>query len=248
VKFLVFSDIHSNLEAFKAVLSKIRKMKIDSYLFLGDAVGYGANPNEVIELLASIPNLISVRGNHDKVVMGYESLEFFNPVAAEAVKWTRKNLNEFSRKFLSMLKRGFIVVKEGICICHGAPQDEDYYIFTPEEAYMSLSFSGESLCFFGHTHVPVVYEFRTPEAYSVYYPLEEGRTTIKLNKNYKYMINPGSVGQPRDRNPRASFLVFDDQKYIVRFYRVPYKIANARKKILQQGLPQVLGDRLLEGY
>jgi len=248
VKFLVFSDIHSNLEALGAVLSRVRKRKIDAYLFLGDIIGYGANPNEVIEVLGALSNLVSIRGNHDKVVMGIESLEFFNPVAAQAIQWTKQRLNNFSKKFLSSLKKGPLRIKEGICICHGSPQDEDYYIFTPEEAYASLDFSGERICFFGHTHVPVVYEFRTPEAYTVYYPLEEGRTTIKLNPEYKYMINPGSVGQPRDRNPRASYLIFDESKQVVQFYRIPYRIVNARSKILKQGLPPVLGDRLLEGY
>ncbi len=248
MRFLIFSDIHSNLEGFRALLSRIRNRKIDAYLFLGDIIGYGANPNEVIELLSSLPNLTTVMGNHDKAVLGLGSHEFFNPIASSALNWTEKRLNKFSVEFLSSMKRGPVRLKNGVCLCHGSPEDEDYYIFTPEDAYDSIEFSGERICFFGHTHVPVVYEFRGEARYSVYYPLDEGRSTIRLKPSFKYMINPGSIGQPRDKNPRATFLIYDDRRGIVKFYRINYNIRKARKKILNAGLPEILGDRLLDGY
>lgn len=249
MKYLIFSDIHSNLEAFNVFLKKAQRLRPDAYVFLGDAVGYGANPNEVIEALASLPNLIAVMGNHDKVALGLDTTMLFNPVAAEALNWTRKKLSPFSIQFLKTFKRGPLRLREGICICHGAPFDEDHYIFTPAEALEAIEFSGERICFFGHTHVPAIYEF-PPEkdAVAIYHPLEEGKTAVKLKKEFLYAINPGSIGQPRDRNPRGTFLIYDDEKDEVRFYRFSYPAEKAKEKIISQGLPEVLGERLLEGY
>jgi len=249
VKHLIFSDIHSNWEAFQSFLKKARRLKPDTYVFLGDAVGYGANPNEVVEALAALPNLVAVMGNHDKVALGLETSMLFNPVAAEALDWTKKKLNEFSLNFLKSMKRGPLRLKEGVCICHGAPFDEDYYIFTPADALEAVEFSGERICFFGHTHVPAVYEFPPEKDFvAIYHPLEEGRTHIKLKKDFLYAVNPGSIGQPRDRNPRGTFLIYDDQEEAVKFYRFSYPAEKAKRRIVKEGLPEVLGERLLEGY
>ncbi len=249
MKYLVFSDIHSNLEAFEVFLNKARRLNPDAYVFLGDAVGYGANPNEVIEALATLPNLVSIMGNHDKVALGLDTTMLFNPVAAEALEWTRRALTPFSLKFLKSMKRGPVRLKEGLCICHGAPFDEDHYIFTPAEALEAVDFSGERICLFGHTHVPVVYEFPPgKDAVAIYHPLEEGRTPVKLKREFLYAINPGSIGQPRDRNPRGTFLLYDDEREVIRFYRFTYPVKRAMEKIISQGLPEVLGERLLEGY
>ncbi len=245
MKYIIFSDVHSNLEALEKFLRLVRRFKDCSFLFLGDIVGYGANPNEVIQMVRQLEPLTMVRGNHDKAVVFPEALQMFNPIAARAIEWTRQVLLPSSIKFLEQMPKGPVVVDD-ITICHGAPFDEDYYIFSPAEAIDALEHCQTRICFFGHTHVPIVYEFKGKQDMAIYYP-EGDSVEIKLVPEFRYLINPGSVGQPRDMNPKLSFLVYDAKKDVVKFRRASYDVRRAREKIITSGLPQPLADRLLEG-
>lgn len=245
MKYLVFSDIHGNLEALISFLRFIKKKRIDSFLFLGDLVGYGANPNEVIESLKKFKSITMIRGNHDKVCCGLNSIETFNPVAAEAIKWTKNHLSRDNISYLKSLRKGPLEVDEEIYICHGSPLDEDHYIFDDYEAREAFSVDSSKLCFFGHTHFPVIFKKKNNIIETNY--IFENYKVIKLERKSRYLINPGSIGQPRDRNPKLSFLIFDTLKWEVTFFRVDYDVECAQKKIIENNLPPLLARRLEYG-
>jgi predicted phosphodiesterase len=245
MRYLVFTDIHGNLEAFLAVLKFIMKKRIDHYLFLGDLVGYGASPNEVVQRLAALKPLSLVRGNHDKAVCGLDSVQTFNPIAASAIYWTKSRITKKNFDFLYKIKKSPEVVHEMITICHGAPFDEDYYIFGEFDAAEAFSYFQTPVCFFGHTHFPFVYAEKDQIVEGTF--LEGRSNEVRLEKGVRYLINPGSVGQPRDRNPMAAFAIYDSDTRIVKFFRVEYDIAEARRKILEQSLPSALAERLTHG-
>ena len=246
MRYLILSDIHSNDDALGAVLSRVRRKRFDRVVVLGDFVGYGANPNQVIDRIREIkkPKRM-IRGNHDKVVCGTESGDLFNPVALSAARWTTEKLTPRNRKFLEQLPVGPVAVDGAFTICHGSPRDEDAYIFTDFDAYLSFREMDGSVCFFGHSHIPSVF---TLEAHGILVELIEGnRTRYRLQKDRRYLINPGSIGQPRDRNAAASYAIYDAEEAVVQFDRVPYPTDRARDKIFKAGLPHILGDRLLVG-
>ncbi len=245
MRYLIFSDIHGNLEAFLEILSAVKKDSIDRYLFLGDLVGYGASPNEVIREIQKLTPLHIIRGNHDKAVSDHEPVPTFNPVAAAAIHWTRKNLDEKNSKYLSRLRAGPVVADESITICHGSPFDEDFYIFGEFDAAEAFMYTKTQVTFFGHTHLPFVY---TEEDRLVLGRFISSQTEkVRLKEKIRYLINPGSVGQPRDRNPDAAYAVFDSEERTVTFHRVPYDIKSAQKKITGEELPRSLADRLEMG-
>ena len=245
MRYLVFTDIHGNLEAFLAVLKFITKKRIDHYLFLGDLVGYGASPNEVVQKLAALKPLSLVRGNHDKAVCGLDSVQTFNPIAASAIYWTKSRVTKKNFDFLYRIKKGPDIVHDTITICHGAPFDEDYYIFGEFDAAEAFTYFQTPVCFFGHTHFPFVY---TEKDQVVEGTFLEGRSNeVKLEKGVRYLINPGSIGQPRDRNPMAACAIYDSDARTVKFYRVEYDVAEAQRKILEQNLPSALAERLTLG-
>jgi len=245
MRYLIFSDIHGNLEALKAVLEDAKKKKIDHYLFLGDLVGYGASPNEVIQTVLSLKKLTMVRGNHDKAVCGLDSVQTFNPVAAAAIQWTRKALLRKHLNLLTGLAKSPVVVHNQITICHGAPFDEDYYIFGEFDAVEAFSYFETQVCFFGHTHFPFIFveKDETVEGNLI----EGNHFEIKLERGARYLINPGSVGQPRDRNPKAAYAIFDTETRKIKFCRVEYDIKEAQRKILEASLPTALAERLSTG-
>jgi predicted phosphodiesterase len=245
MRHLIFTDIHGNLEAFLAVLKFIQKKRIDDYIFLGDLVGYGASPNEVIQRILTLKPLSIIRGNHDKAVCGLDSVQTFNPIAASAIHWTKKTITRKNLEFLAGLKQSPEIVYETITICHGAPFDEDYYIFGEFDAAEAFSYIQTPLCFFGHTHFPFVYAEKDGNVEGTF--LEGNANEIKLERGVRYLINPGSVGQPRDRNPRAAFAVYDSEARIIKFYRVDYDIEEAKRKILDEKLPPALAERLSLG-
>jgi predicted phosphodiesterase len=245
MRHLIFTDIHGNLEAFLAVLKFIQKKRLDDYIFLGDLVGYGASPNEVIQKILTLKPLSIIRGNHDKAVSGLDSIQTFNPIAASAIYWTKKTITKKNLDFLTRLGQSPEIVHETITICHGAPFDEDYYIFGEFDAAEAFSYIQTPLCFFGHTHFPFVYAEKEGNVEGTF--LEGNANEIKLEKGVRYLINPGSVGQPRDRNPRAAFAVFDSEARVIKFYRVDYDIEAAKKKILDAKLPPALAERLSLG-
>jgi len=244
MRYLIFSDIHSNIESFNKLLLMKESKTIDKYLFLGDLVGYGADPNETISLFRSMKNAFSIRGNHDKVIASLESSSLFNPVAAFSAEWSKVQLSDNNREFLKNLKKGPLIIDHFLTICHGSTFDEDYYVFSVFEAIESMKFMKTSIGFFGHTHFPVIYYQRNNKVNAI--PLVSNKK-IKLDPNTKYLINPGSIGQPRDKNPQASFIIYDSDKREITFSRYEYNIKKAQKKIRAAGLPELLASRLESG-
>jgi predicted phosphodiesterase len=240
---LILSDIHSNDEALSAVLSRVRRKKFDRIVILGDFVGYGADPNKVVDRIRQIrKEKIVIRGNHDKVVSGADSGELFNSVALYAARWTESRLSPANRRFIGALPVGPAMISPEIAICHGSPLDEDAYIFSDFDAYVNFREGNWKVCFFGHSHIPSVF---TLEKNAIRVQLVQGdRSRLELDPDNRYLINPGSIGQPRDRNPHAAYAIYDASARVVAFDRVPYDVEKARLKILRAGLPAMLGDRL----
>jgi predicted phosphodiesterase len=246
MRTLILSDIHSNDEALAAVLARVRRKKFDRVALLGDFVGYGANPNQVIDRIKKIRRQKAmIRGNHDKVVAGLDPGDLFNPIALAAARWTAEKLTPQSRRFLEGLPIGPAAVEGGFLICHGSPRDEDAYIFSDRDAFLNFREYETPVCFFGHSHIPSVF---TLEPHGIRVEVVVGvRVRLKLHRERRYLINPGSVGQPRDRNPAAAYAIYDSAERVVHFDRVPYDAEKAREKIHRAGLPGMLGDRLLVG-
>jgi predicted phosphodiesterase len=251
VRLLLLSDIHANLEALEASLDAAPEY--DSVANLGDVVGYGASPNQTIELVRAM-GPISVRGNHDRACCGLEDTKYFNPVAADAVSWTREELSVRNMEWLRALPKGPVhdELWEGVEFVHGSPVNEDTYIHSEPSATEALMVASSHLTFFGHTHVQgafarmrVAVEAVTPERLESASCVQSWR--LKLKPSIKYLVNPGSVGQPRDRDRRAAFALYDSSQKEILFYRVPYDIAGAQERILQAGLPRGLALRLEDG-
>jgi len=250
VRYLILSDVHSNWDALQAVLRHVRRKKYDRVVFLGDAVGYGASPNTVLNWLHGLgKNAIIVRGNHDRVCSGLDSGDYFNRYAREASAWTLDRLDERNLEFLRSFPEGPGELGPEAAICHGSSFDEDAYIFSVYDAQQAFRSLPHPTTFFGHTHVPTLFSLHVEHGTTNIRArlLSGSRTVIDLEPETRYLINPGSVGQPRDRDPRAAYAIFDQDSRRVYLYRVPYPTAAARRRIIQAGLPPVLGDRLLHG-
>jgi predicted phosphodiesterase len=247
VRSLVISDLHSNEEALTAVLKKVRRKRIDRIICLGDFVGYGAQPNQVLDVMRNFKaRKLYIRGNHDRAAAGIDDAEGFNHAAKAAVFWTRDRLSRPNQRFLETLPTGPRAVDQGaLLVCHGSPFDEDEYLFSDILAAEIFSQVKSSVILYGHTHLPAIFTL-TPEGEVVTRYVRSGGTFL-LQEGMRYLINPGSVGQPRDRNPRASFLLLDDQARTVQFIRVDYQIEVAQMAILRAGLPRILADRLAVG-
>ena len=245
MRYLILSDIHANREAFSAVLAFVRRKRWDKAIFLGDLVGYGANPNQTVELLRELRPLVAIRGNHDKVCSGIEEGELFNRVALQAAMWTRQKLTPANLKWLHQLPEGPAVVDGAFAISHGTPIDEDAYIFGEIEALNVFRQTTFPVCFFGHSHFPVVFGL-SPDAIQTVLTIGPS-FRFKLRAGVRYLINPGSIGQPRDGNPLASFAFYDSDSKVVTIHRVPYRVEQAQTKILEAGLPRPLADRLALG-
>ena len=250
MRILILSDIHANLEGLEACLEAAPAH--DRVFNLGDVVGYGANPNEVTDRARTLGSVF-VRGNHDRACTGLISLDDFNPVAALAAMWTRAQLTPDNLAFLRDVPAGPVAPAENVHCVHGSPRDEDEYVFLAPEAYSILAQAPVPLTFFGHTHVQGGYWIDdTRETEGVVEPKYasprgEQEFTLPLEETAMYLINPGSVGQPRDGDPRAAFAVYDNDAATVTFHRVPYDIERAQKKIIAAKLPDRLASRLAEG-
>lgn len=252
MRYLILSDIHANGEALRAVLAHASRKRRNRLLFLGDAVGYGASPNQVIERLRTFgSSLVAVRGNHDRAVLDpEEGAMFFNVHARKAAQWTARGLTPGNLRFLQALPCGPRDVSEGVTICHGSPEDEDAYMFTEAEARSAFDATTGRVVFFGHSHVPCIFELSVDadgRESLVGVLLRGSRVVIDLDPNRRYLINPGSVGQPRDRDPRGAYGMYDAQAGRFTLYRVSYDTDAARRRIISAGLPAILGDRLLHG-
>ncbi|MDD5731265.1 MAG: metallophosphoesterase family protein [Candidatus Omnitrophica bacterium] len=241
MRYAIFSDIHSNLEALNAVLDAYKKERVDKYLCIGDLVGYGADPKECIKRAKEVADVICA-GNHDWGSVNLFPLDFFNSNARTAVLWTRKNLEGPGKVYLESLK--LVFADQDLTLVHGTlddPQEFNYMTdaYIAEETFKLMR---TNVCFLGHTHTAGVFEKVKDE--NIYY---REAVNFYINDYGKYIVNVGSVGQPRDRNPRPSYCIFDTGQRVVELKRVDYDIETARKKILGAGLPEFLADRLLTG-
>lgn len=250
MRILMISDIHANLEALEACLGAAPAH--DRVFNLGDIVGYGASPNEVTAKARSL-GTVFVRGNHDRASSGAGGVEDFNPIAAMAAVWTKKHLTTENLEFLRALPQGPITPIDHLVCVHGSPRDEDEYILYTRDAFEILARSQAPLTFFGHTHVQGGYWIDDKkESQGVINPTyssaQDTETfSFQLSRSARYLINPGSIGQPRDGDPRAAFASYDSDTRVVTFHRVPYDIPAAQKKIFEAALPERLAFRLEEG-
>jgi predicted phosphodiesterase len=245
VRALVISDLHSNSEALRAVLTRVRRKKFDTVICLGDFVGYGAQPNQVLDTMRKMKGRkLYIRGNHDRVASGLDDANGFNHAAKAAALWTRDHLSPPNRGFLRDLTVGPVIHK-GVMLCHGSPYDEDEYVFNVHHAAQVLALFDQPFILFGHTHLPAVFwvgRDGTVSGFAV-----RGDATVRLTAGNRYLINPGSVGQPRDRSPLAACAIFDSEKRTAQFLRVEYDVTKAQSSILKAGLPDVLAHRLQYG-
>ncbi len=241
MKYGIFSDIHGNLEALQAVLKRMDELGVERRVCLGDVVGYGPNPNECVELVREHSH-IAILGNHDSVALGWEASESFNFYARRAIEWTREVLTPESQDYLKALR--YLEAENDLCFVHASPHSpaDWYYITDLEDAADSFNFFRERICFIGHTHFPVIV-------------VKENDQTFRICDTYTYetrpgerlLVNDGSVGQPRDRNPLASFAVCDSETGAVEVLRVDYPVAVTQEKMRALGFADFLIHRLEEG-
>lgn len=239
MKTAVISDIHSNLEALEAVRKVIKRENITRVFCLGDILGYNANPVECLKIVREL-NPVCVAGNHDFAAVGLTNTDYFNPYAKVAAIWSGKQLNEEQTRFIKSLQ---LVHREGeVTLVHASLHDPELwgYILTQADANASFEYQETPLCFIGHSHFPCIY-------FEEGVPLVCPEGVIQLNKEIKTVVNVGSVGQPRDGNPKASFVIYDPENYTVDFQRVAYDIETTQKKVLDAGLPSFLAERLSMG-
>jgi predicted phosphodiesterase len=242
VRYLILSDIHSNWEALQAVLDAAEGL-YEKVLCCGDLIGYGADPNAVIEWTRANVAAI-VRGNHDKAGVDLSELEWFNPVAQTATVWTHNTLTPENIEYVRNLPTGPLAV-EDFHLVHGSPLNEDEYLVELSEAAEAFSYLPSPIVFFGHTHLQGGFEAHRRRVLH----MDAGfkNTMRPLNPDSAYLINPGSVGQPRDQDPQAAYIIFDAESRALAFCRTPYDLGRAQAKIRQAGLPPILADRLAIG-
>jgi len=244
MKYGIISDIHGNREALNTILDYLkRKEKIDRFICCGDIVGYGAKPNECTVIIRGLNNCYTVAGNHDWGAIGLEDTSFFNPVALEAVEWTGRHLTKDNRNYLKNLASE--IEEDNFLLVHGSPRDPiNEYIFEERTFSANLPRIKKNICFVGHTHVPLCL-YATPSQEIKGIPLDDD-TVLEINPSYKYLINCGSIGQPRDGDPRASCGIYEEKKNIIRIKRIKYDIAKTQEEIINAKLPSALALRL--GY
>lgn len=241
MRYGIFSDIHSNLEAFEAVIQAYKTEKIDIYFCLGDIVGYGANPVECIQMVEEMSRVI-IAGNHDWAVTGLTPLEYFNDWAKQAVLWTQERMDTTKFEFLRSLRLTY--ENKDLILAHGSlnnPQQFNYManIIEPIKTFVLMN---RSICFVGHTHASGAF-IQDKNGEMDY----QRQASMRLKRGYRYIVDVGSVGQPRDGNNQACYCVYDSEKKEVLIKRVSYNVKSAQKKILANGLPQFLADRLSAG-
>ena len=246
MRYLILSDIHANIDALEAVLAAAPADTWDRALVLGDLVGYGAEPNAVIERVRELDPLMVIRGNHDKAASGNDDGSSFNYVAKLSAQWTSEALSPEHLEYLRALPQGPVTIDETVEICHGAPFDEDHYIFDSDDAARALDAASRPLCLFGHTHLPVVFR-RHPALFDGFMPEGPDDATLEVIAGINYLVNVGSVGQPRDGDPRAAFGIYDSEESTVVLRRVGYPVEIAQRRILSAGLPSSLANRLAIG-
>jgi diadenosine tetraphosphatase ApaH/serine/threonine PP2A family protein phosphatase len=246
MRYLVLTDIHANLEALQTCLTDAAARRYDKVLVLGDLIGYGPDPNAVIETVQDLQPVAIVRGNHDKVARGIQEAEGFNAVAKAAAQWTIDALTPAYRQWLVDLPQGPVQVDDTIEICHGSPYDEDAYIFDEIDALRAIKAASRPLCLFGHTHYPITFQLEDGVFESIG-PATAAVTELPLKEGARYVHNPGSVGQPRDGDPRAAYAIVDTSARHVELMCLTYPIEKTQEKIAAAGLPAPLATRLAAG-
>ncbi len=239
MKYAVIADIHANLEAFQVVLEDARTQNSTHYCCVGDVVGYNANPKECLDIVRTMA-MPCVKGNHDEYCSSDEPLDGFNPHAAEAVNWTRKQLTSEDRQWLRDLK--YVRLVGSFSMVHATldgPQRWGY-VFDKLAAAASFTYQNTSVCFFGHTHVPVAFIRDSVVRGGTY-------SKFKVEAGRKYFVNVGSVGQSRDGVAKATYVIYDLDEGSIELRRLDYDIPKAQKKILEAGLPPRLAERLALG-
>jgi len=240
MKIGIISDIHANLPALEKVYSELEK-EVDEVYFLGDIVGYGPYPNECIEYLSKFG--YSVLGNHDAAVADLRTYEDFNPYAQFAIDWTKERISWENIEKLRKLP--LIIEDNNFCLVHGSIREPlDEYLINYYSVLANFEIMDENICFFGHSHLAGVFVYSDKEIYYVNFS-EEGE--LKLQKNNKYLINPGSVGQPRDGNWKSSFVIYDIDKKLLKFKRVAYDVGKIQNYMKLLGFPKQLWERLQYG-
>jgi predicted phosphodiesterase len=239
MRYAVIADIHANLEALEVVLADSKEQKCTHYCCVGDVVGYNANPKECLDIVSTM-GMPVVKGNHDEYCSSEEDLEGFNPHAAEAVNWTRKQLSKEDRQWLRDLK--YVRLVASFSMVHSTldgPQRWGY-VFDKLAAAASFTYQNTAVCFFGHTHVPVAFVRDSMVRGGTY-------SKFRVEPGKKYFVNVGAVGQPRDGNPKAGYVIYDLNEGTIELRRLDYDIPKAQRKIVEAGLPQRLADRLALG-
>lgn len=243
MRYAIISDVHANIEALNSFFESLEDNPVDKIVCLGDLVGYNASPNECIDLIRE-KKIACVMGNHDSRAAGLEDLTDFNLLASDAIEWTKTVLTEENKAYLAGLPRSLRVDKAFYAV-HGSVRDTDSYIYGAADALRNFELlekvRGMNICFFGHTHVPISYLGKNG---SVRMNLD---TTVRL-KTANYLINPGGLGQSRDKDPRGSYAVYDTETSEVTFHRVEYDIAATVEKITEAGLSPRLAERLKLGW
>ncbi|NOY82247.1 MAG: metallophosphoesterase family protein [Kiritimatiellaeota bacterium] len=241
MKYAILGDIHANFEALDAVLAECERLKVDKFLCIGDIVGYNADPGRCVETVQELDVEVVIKGNHDEQASVDTELIGFNPQAAMAIEWTRNQLSEEQRLWLASLPLRK-TLDARVTLVHATLDVPERwgYIFDKFTAAACMNYQFTALCFFGHTHVPL--------AFSKFGDVSGGRyDELKIEPGHKYLINVGSVGQPRDGDPRAAFVMYDPDDRMVRLHRVEYDIQACQEKIREAGLPERLAQRLAAG-
>jgi len=246
LRFLILSDIHANLTALQSAVAAVEG-RWDRALCLGDIVGYGPDPNQAMDFVRSLDPVI-IRGNHDKAACGITDASDFNPVARIAAEWTTAQLRPENLEFLHQLPMGPVNV-DGLTLVHGAVADEDEYVFAPGQALQGLLESPSAVTFFGHTHFQGGFSYRGTQLEVIQMKPLPGPSfsALQLNEDTRYLLNPGSIGQPRDGDSRAAFAIADMGHHVTEFWRVPYDIEAVQARMREAKLPEVLVQRLTYG-
>jgi len=242
MKVLIMSDIHGNRTALEAVLEAAGA--VDAVWCLGDIIGYGPDPNDCVSIIRDLPNLVCLRGNHDSAVVGLTERDKFNFAAQQVLEWTEEQLNPVHRQYLQSLSPQAEV--DDVTLAHGSPRDPTWeYIMDVYSATTNFDYFNTAFCFVGHSHLPVMYYLKNGKelaTVSFVYPGEEVRLPEES------IVNPGSVGQPRDHDPRAAYTIFDTKKKIWAQHRVAYNVADVQERMSQAGLPSEYIQRLDSGW
>jgi diadenosine tetraphosphatase ApaH/serine/threonine PP2A family protein phosphatase len=243
MKYAIFSDIHGNVDALDAVLDDILAASPDKLICLGDLVGYGASPNECVRKVRESGAEV-VQGNHDQAAITLKDIQYFNDYARAAILWTHAALTEESTDYLSALP--FVITVPGIRFVHASPLEPEQweYVLSINQAAEQLEAFTEAICFIGHSHYPGLFRKDGARILQIDFPANE---TVQLAPEGRYLVNVGSVGQPRDNDWRAAWTEYDDTTRSIRLHRLEYPVDVAQARILEAGLPAFLAQRIGSG-